>query len=128
MVLFAEVAALADLLAGEGSRLKKRAAIAESVARIAGAGGPEAIADAGRFCLYLAGQPFPEADARKLNAGGSILSKVLKEISGATDAAMGAAYRRHGDLGAAAYDLLAPPYGKGAGQATWTLDGCGGGV
>ncbi len=128
MALFAEVASVAEALAGEGSRLKKRAAILEAVRRIAGLGSPvfedgapDFVADAGRFCLFLAGQPFPEADARKLNAGGAILSKALKAVSGATDAAMTAAYRRHGDLGAAAFDLLVPPYGRAPGSSTLTL-------
>ena len=119
MALFAEVATLAESLAGEGSRLKKRAAIAEAVGRLAG-DGRDAV-EAGRLCLYLAGQPFPEADARKLNAGGAILSKALKIVSGATEAEMSTAYRRHGDLGAAAFDLLVPPYGNAAGTATITL-------
>ena len=121
MALFAEVARVAETLAGESSRLKKRAAIAEAVGRLAGVDEPAALTDAGRFCLYLAGQPFPEADARKLNAGGAILSRALKVVSGATDAAMTAAYRRHGDMGAGAYDLLVAPYGKAAATATVTL-------
>ncbi len=134
MALFREVATLAEALAKEGSRLKKRAAIAEAVGRLAGrhsgpaddllapaALDPECVQQAGRFCLYLAGQPFPEADNRRLNAGGAILSRALKAVSGATDAAMTAAYRRHGDLGASAYDLLVPPYGRAPGSSTLTL-------
>jgi DNA ligase-1 len=99
---FAELAELADRLAAEGSKLKKRAAIAEVLRRAA----TESAEEAGRFCLYLAGQPFAEADPRKLNTGGAILSRVLKEVSGATDSALNLAYRRHGDLGAAALELL----------------------
>lgn len=122
MARFAELATLADWLAGEASRLKKRAAIAEAVGQLANSGTEsDPIAQAGRFCLYLAGQPFPEADSRKLNAGGAILSRALKAVSGAADAAMTAAYRRHGDMGAAAYDLLVAPYGKAPVEATITL-------
>lgn len=99
---FQELAQVAESLAGEGGRLKKRAAITEAIELAA----QESAAEAGRFCLYLAGQPFAEADARKLNAGGAILSRAVKDVTGATDAALTAAYRRHGDLGAAAYDLL----------------------
>ena len=102
MTFFVELATLADALATEGGRLKKRAAIAEAVGRVAA----ERVQDAGLFCRYLAGQPFSEADPRKLNAGGALLTRALKEISGCTDAALTAAYRRHGDLGAAAFDLL----------------------
>ena len=102
MIVFAEVARLAEDLAAENSRLKKRAAIAAAVERLAAV----STAEAGRFCLYVAGQPFAEDDARKLNAGGALLTRVLKEVSRCTDEELAAAYRRHGDFGAAAYDLM----------------------
>lgn len=104
MALFREVADLAEALAGEPSRLKKRAAIAGAIAATHAAA-PQSD-DAGLFALYLAGTPFAEADPRKLNAGGALLSKALLSVSGATNAALTAAYKRHGDLGAAAFDLL----------------------
>ncbi len=104
MTTFAQLAALADTLAAEPGRLKKRAAIATAVLAVHTA--TPQTNDAGLFCLYLAGQPFAEADPRKLNAGGALLTKALREISNCTDAALTAAYRRHGDLGAAAFDLL----------------------
>jgi DNA ligase 1 len=104
MALFRRLAELADELAGEPGRLKKRAAIAEAIATVH-ADAPESD-DAGLFALYLAGTPFAEADPRKLNAGGALLSKALLSVSGATGAALTAAYKRHGDLGAAAFDLL----------------------
>jgi ATP-dependent DNA ligase I len=104
MALFREVADLAEKLAGEPGRLKKRAAIAEAIAAVHAAA-PES-EDAGRFALYLAGTPFAEADPRKLNAGGALLSKALLSVSGATGIALTAAYKRYGDLGAAAFDLL----------------------
>ncbi len=103
MALFAEVAELAESLAREAGRLKKRAAIVEAITR-AHAAAPESD-DAGLLAMYIAGTPFAEADPRKLNAGGALLSKVVKAVSGATDAALTAAYRRHGDMGAAAFDL-----------------------
>lgn len=100
---FERLAELAEYLAHESSRLKKRAAIAEAIAAVhAESGG----AEAGLFAQYLAGMPFPEADPRKLNAGGALLSKAVLAVAGATDAELGAAYRRQGDLGAAAFDLL----------------------
>lgn len=106
MALFLDVARLAEELAGEGGRLKKRAAIAEAIGRVAGERTGAELKDAGLFAMYLAGTPFPESDQRNLNAGGALLSKAVKEVSGATDAELGAAYRRHGDLGAAASDVL----------------------
>ena len=82
--------------------------IAIAVGRVAA----ESVEDAGRFCLYLAGQPFAEADPRKLNAGGALLTRAVKAVSGCSDAALTAAYRRHGDLGAAAAEV----WPKGAGE------------
>ena len=104
MALFSAVATLAEELAGEASRLKKRAAIAAAIAAVHQAA--PASDDAGWFALYVAGTPFAEADSRKLNAGGALLSKALLEVSRASSPALTAAYRRHGDMGAAAYDLL----------------------
>jgi DNA ligase-1 len=104
MAFFAAVADLAEELAGEASRLKKRAAIAQAISTLHAANPQNE--DAGLFALYLSGLPFAEADARKLNAGGSLLTKALLAVSGATSVALTAAYRRHGDLGAAAFDLL----------------------
>jgi DNA ligase-1 len=109
MGLFLELARLAEELAGEASRLKKRAAIAEAVGRVAA----ESVEDAGRFCLYLAGQPFAEADPRKLNAGGALLTRAVKTVSGCSDAGLTAAYRRHGDLGAAAAEVWPKVYAAG---------------
>jgi DNA ligase-1 len=121
MFLFHDLAQLADTLAIEPSRLKKRAAIAQSILALVAPTNDtiaeHALESAGLFCLYLAGQPFPEADPRKLNTGGALLTKALKQVSGCTDAALTAAYRRHGDLGAAAFDLLKPPT-----EPTLTLD------
>ena len=114
MASFGAVAQLAEELAGESGRLKKRAAIAAAIRAV-----HEETAegeDAGRFAMYLAGLPFAEADGRKLNAGGALLSKALLAVSGATDAALTAAYRRHGDLGAAGFDLLSAPRGLNEGK------------
>src|SRR5882757_5624341 len=104
MALFREVAELAEMLAKEPGRLKKRAAIEEAIRRVhESAPNSE---DAGRFALYVAGTPFAEADPRKLNAGGALLTKALLAVSGATQIALTAAYRKHGDLGAAGFDLM----------------------
>ncbi|MGA8941075.1 MAG: ATP-dependent DNA ligase [Acidobacteriaceae bacterium] len=101
MALFAELATLAEELARETGRLKKRALIEIALINVASG----SLEDAGRFCLYLSGQPFAEADPRKLNTGGALLTRAVKEVSGCSDAALTAAYRRHGDLGAAAAEV-----------------------
>jgi DNA ligase-1 len=103
MAGFFDIAALAERMAGEGSRLKKRAEIAFTLGRVHREGGDE---DLRLFCLYLAGLPFAESDPRKLNAGGALLTKALLTVSGAGQPELTAAYRRHGDLGAAAHDVF----------------------
>ncbi len=103
MTRFGAVAELAEQMAATASRLKKRAEIVAVIASVYS----EDPADAARFCLYLAGLPFAEADPRKLNAGGALLTKAVLAVTGASDEDLTAAYRRHGDLGAAAFDLLA---------------------
>jgi len=57
--------------------------------------------------LFLSGRVFPAYAETTLNVGGAMLWHALKEVAGATDIALTAAYRAHGDLGAAAYDVLA---------------------
>jgi DNA ligase-1 len=104
MSLFLQVAELADRLANEGSRLKKRAAIAAAIGAVHSS--EPGTDDAGLFALFIAGLPFAESDSRKLNAGGALLTKAVLAVTGASDAALSVAYRRHGDLGAAAFDLL----------------------
>ena len=97
---FVQVAELAEELAGEPEQAEE--AGGDCGGDCGGACGRAGGEDAGLFALYLAGTPFAEADARKLNAGGALLSKALLAVSGASDVALTAAYRRHGDMGAAA--------------------------
>ncbi len=94
-----QFAELCQRLAETGSKLEKRALMAEYLR-------PLPVREAGLAALYLAGVPFPETDGRPLNVGGAALSRVLAQLSGASQPAMHAAYLRHGDLGGAAQDLL----------------------
>lgn len=104
MAFFLKVAELAEEMAATQSRLKKRAGIAQAIRAVHDAA-PES-EDSGLFALYLAGTPFAESDSRKLNVGGALLTRAVLAISSASEAELAAAYRRNGDLGAAAFDLL----------------------
>ena len=64
--------------------------------------------DAALAAVFLAGRAFPAFDERTLQIGGSALWKLVSEITGARESALTAAYRKRGDLGAAAYDVLLP--------------------
>ncbi len=95
-----QFAELCQRLTGTTKKLEKRAWMAEFLRELP-------VHEAGIAALYFAGTPFSETDRRDLNVGGASVSRVLKELASADDAAMHAAYLRRGDLGAAAFDLLA---------------------
>ncbi len=102
----ANFATLCQQLADTTKKLEKRSLMAAYLASIT-------LADAARASLYLAGVPFAETDLRRLQVGGSTLSKAVAQLSGARGEAMQAAYRRYGDLGDAAFELLAGRAGAG---------------
>lgn len=107
----AHFAALCEILAATGGKLEKRARIAEYLLTLH-------VEDAGCAAQYLAGEPFAEADGRQLSVGGALLSRAISALSGADAQAISQAYRRHGDLGAGAADLL---HGRTTGTPAPTL-------
>ena len=92
-------AELCERLAGTTKKLEKRAWMADYLRELP-------VEAAAHAALYLAGTPFAEADGRQLSVGGASLWQVVKELTRVSDAAMQEAYRRHGDMGAGAFDLL----------------------
>ncbi len=92
-------AELCERLAGTTKKLEKRAWMADYLREVP-------VEAAAYAALYLAGTPFPEANGRQLSVGGASLWQAVKELTEASDTGMQEAYRRHGDLGAAAFDLL----------------------
>ncbi|HEY0758823.1 MAG TPA: ATP-dependent DNA ligase [Acidisarcina sp.] len=96
---FRAFAELCEALAGTTRKLEKRSLIAAWLRTLSPT-------DAGRGALFLAGTPFPETDPRGLSVGGALLARAIAELSGADDAALHAAYLRHGDMGGAAFDVL----------------------
>lgn len=93
-------AQLCETLAATPGKLAKRAAIADY---LRGLDAPTA----GTAAQYLTGTVFAESDARKVQAGSRVVVDALESLTGATPAVFHAAYRKHGDLGAAAAELLA---------------------
>jgi len=62
--------------------------------------------DASQAAVFLSGRPFPQWDERTLQAGGALLWRSVAELSGQSEAELSAVYRRYGDLGAAAEEVL----------------------
>jgi DNA ligase-1 len=65
------------------------------------------LADAAVAAVFLGGRAFPASDETTLDVGGALLRRAVLDIARASDADLTAAYRRHGDLGAATHDLFA---------------------
>ena len=106
-------AELCERLAGTTKKLEKRAWMADYLRELP-------VEAAAHAALYLAGTPFAEADRRQLSVGGASLWQVVRERTQASETAMQAAYRRHGDLGSAAFDLLSA--GRDLAPATLSIE------
>src|ERR1700730_7487707 len=65
--------------------------------------------------VFLSGRAFPAWEETTLQVGGSLLWRVVAELSGKDEAALTATYRRHGDLGAVAGEILEERPGQGLG-------------
>lgn len=57
--------------------------------------------------VYFTGRAFPQADARSLNAGVSLIRRAALEVAGATEGDFRIAYGRYRDTGEAAESVLA---------------------
>ena len=57
--------------------------------------------------VFLSGRAFPAWEETTLQVGGSLLWRVVGELSGKDEAVLTAAYRKHGDLGSVAGKVLA---------------------
>jgi DNA ligase-1 len=64
-------------------------------------------AEAAAVAVFLGGRAFPLRDETTLDVGGALLQRAVLDVARAGEAELSAAYRRHGDLGAAAHDLFA---------------------
>src|SRR2546425_3524515 len=62
--------------------------------------------------VFLSGRAFPLWEETTLQVGGSLLWRIVGELAGKSEAELTAAYRRHGDLGAVAGEVL-PATGRG---------------
>jgi len=65
--------------------------------------------------VFLSGRAFPAWEETTLQVGGSLLWRVVRELSGRDEAELTAAYRKHGDLGAVAGEVLPERSGQGLG-------------
>ncbi len=96
-----------QLLASTCEAVSETSKKTEKIARVAAYLQSRSVPDAALSAIFLSGRPFAAYEERTLQVGGSILWRVVAELSGATEPQLTAAYKRHGDLGDAAFDVLA---------------------
>jgi len=63
--------------------------------------------------IFLSGRAFPAWEETTLQVGGRSLWQIVSELSGKNEGEITAAYRRHGDLGAVAGEVLPERAGQG---------------
>jgi DNA ligase-1 len=102
---FAETA---EAIAATTKKLQKIALVADYLkSRTA----DEAVASA----IFLSGRPFPAWEETTLQFGGTLLWRVVSELSGQAESALTTSYRKHGDLGSVAGEILPQRSGQGLG-------------
>jgi DNA ligase-1 len=87
----------------------------QKTAMVAGFLRSRSTGEAAVSAVFLSGRAFPAWEEATLQVGGSLLWRVVAELSGKNEAALTAAYRRHGDLGAVAGEVLEQRPGQGVG-------------
>ena len=116
MTTLSELAAAGDAIAGTSSKSEKVRLLAAFLA-----GTPDD--ELAQTARYFGGSVFPAGDERTLQIGGAAFSAVLRNVSGADDAEISAAWRRHSDTGDVTGDLLSRIEGREtAGIAIHELD------
>jgi|SRR5271169_239573 len=63
-------------------------------------------ADAATSAVFLSGRAFPAFEERTLQVGGVLLWKIVAELADSSELELRAAYRKYGDLGSAACEVL----------------------
>jgi DNA ligase 1 len=64
------------------------------------------LSEAGTAAIFLSGRPFPAYEEMTLQVGGTLLWRVITELSGKSDHELTEIYRRHGDAGSVAAEAL----------------------
>jgi DNA ligase-1 len=96
MRAFAETA---DRIAATTKKLEKTAILAEYFKSVP-------VEEAAVAAVFFSGRAFPTWEETTLHVGGTLLWRIVAELSGRSDEEVTAAYRKYGDLGAVAGAVL----------------------
>src|SRR5579862_7222455 len=94
-----KLAEACERLAGTTKKLEKTAIVADYLKATQRE-------EASVAAIFLSGRPFPAWEEATLQVGGGLLWQVVEELSGKSADELTAAYRKHGDLGAVAAEVL----------------------
>lgn len=94
-----EFAKTCEAIAATTKKLRKTSIVAEYVKSIP-------VEEAAIAAVFLSGRPFPVSEETTLQIGGRWLWRIVAELAGKEEGELTAAYRRLGDLGAVAADVL----------------------
>jgi DNA ligase-1 len=94
-----QFAAACEAIAATTKKLEKTRIVAEYLKS-------RPVEEASVSAVFLSGKPFPAWEEATLQVGERSLWQVVGQLSGKSDAELSAAYRKFGDLGAAAADVL----------------------
>src|SRR5437870_283218 len=99
-------AEMCEAVAGTTKKLQKTAIVAEYLKS-------RSTNEAAVSAVFLSGGAFAAWEETTLQVGGSLLWRVVAELAGKSEGALTAAYRKHGDLGSAAAEVLEQRAGQG---------------
>ena len=103
-----ELAKSCEAIAGTAKKLLKTAIVADYLKS-------RPTNEAAVAATFLSGRSFPSWEETTLQVGGRALSRIVADLSGKDESDLTAAYRRHGDLGSVAGELLPQRSGQGLG-------------
>src|SRR3981081_1948597 len=98
-----------EAIAGTTKKLQKTAVVADYLKS-------RTPKEAEVSAVFLSGRPFPAWEETTLQAGGSLLWRLVAELAEKDDATLTAAYRRLGDLGGVAGEVILGKDGKSLGS------------
>jgi DNA ligase 1 len=101
-----EFAAASEAIAATTKKLAKIAIVADYLKS-------RSVEEAAVSALFLSGRAFPVWEETTLQIGGRSLWQIVAELAGKNEAELTTSYRRHGDLGAVAGDVLPARSGQG---------------
>jgi DNA ligase-1 len=103
-----QLATVCEAIAGTTKKLLKTGIVADYLKS-------RMIDEAAVSAVFLSGRPFPAWEETTLQVGGRALWRIVAELAGKDESELTESYRRHGDLGAVAGDVLPERSGQGLG-------------